>query len=109
VAVSLQSGISVLHRVGCLILVVAGTLLLTGCASSDPRFAPRYGEHRIGDLTVLVLDAGTVNLACQMRSPRPRVRYEGCYIPREQTIISNNDVGVLLHELKHALESDWKH
>jgi len=109
VAVSLQPWISVLHRVGCLILVVAGTLILTGCASSDPRFAPRYGEHRIGEITVVVLDEGAVNFACQMRSPRPRVRYEGCYIPREQTIISNNDVGVLLHELKHALESDWKH
>lgn len=98
-----------LHRVGCLILVAAGTLILAGCTSTDPRFAPRYGEHRIGHITVLVLDEGAVNLACQMRSLQPRVRYEGCYIPRERTIISNNDVGVLLHELKHALDPEWKH
>jgi hypothetical protein len=91
------------------VLLAAGILILAGCTSADPRFAPRYGEYKVGPMSVFILDEGTVNLVCQTRSPQPRTRYEGCYIRNEQTVVSSDDVGVLLHELKHALEPDWQH
>ncbi|OGK95914.1 MAG: hypothetical protein A3E31_11820 [Candidatus Rokubacteria bacterium RIFCSPHIGHO2_12_FULL_73_22] len=89
--------------------LLGAALLLAGCASADPRLAPRLGEHRIGPMRVVILDEGTVDLACQARRPEPGRRYEGCWVPGERTIISRNDVGVLLHELKHALDREWTH
>ena len=89
--------------------VLGAALLLAGCASADPRLGPRLGEHRVGAMRVVILDDGTVDLACQLRRPAPGRRYEGCWVPGERTVISRNDVGVLLHELKHALDPDWSH
>lgn len=92
---------------GILLAVIA--LVLMGCASTDPRSTSGYGRYELGPVTVWILDEGTVNLACQLRRAKPLKRYQGCYIENGRTIVSTQDVHVLLHELRHFFEPEWKH
>lgn len=47
---------------------------------------------------------------CRLHAQRqatPNGRILGCYVPREQAIISTPDAHVLLHEFKHYFEGSF--
>ena len=96
-----------------LILVVA--ILLSACASGRPHGnseAPATISDltHVGPLRVLLRPQPEVEFMCRLHAQRqatPSGRILGCYVPREQAIISTPDAHVLLHEFKHYFEGSF--
>src|SRR3990172_7898520 len=92
-------------------------LLLTGCATTGAPAWMALGEHpfRVGPARVFVMPAADVQTTCRgfhhaiKRTP-PATIY-GCYVVLDgvPTIVSTDNVYVLLHEFRHFLEPGWRH
>lgn len=102
-------------RWGLLIVVVA--IVLAGCATSQRQAnseAPAMNSDlsSVGPLRVLLRPQPEVEFMCRLHAQRQATssgRILGCYVPREQAIISTPDAHVLLHEFKHYFEGSFHH
>lgn len=98
-----------------LLLVAFATLVLGACAtsplvSSRPPAVMSTDLYQVGPVRVLLRPQSEVEFMCRLQTQRqmtPAGRILGCYVPREQAIISTPDPYVLLHEFKHYFEGPF--
>lgn len=96
-------------------LLVVTAVVLSACASSQPHgkleASPTNNDFtHVGPLRVLLRPQPEVEFMCRLHAQRqatPNGRILGCYVPREQAIISTPDAHVLLHEFKHYFEGPF--
>lgn len=90
-------------------------LALGACATSRPPgnqqpFETNTDLHQVGPVRVLLRAQPEVEFLCRLQIQQQRTsagRILGCYVPREQAIISTPDPYVLLHEFKHYFEGPF--
>lgn len=76
-------------------------------ASTETRMPDGSTGYRVGDLTVVVADAETVDRECRFQGValfHPSVQVRGCYLRATKRIYSLPDAFVLLHEFKHHFD-----
>ncbi len=96
------------------VLALAVLALSAGCAtvpSAKPEPSISGSDtHQVGPLRVLLRPQPEVEFICRLHAQQqtsPTGRILGCYVPREQVIISTSDPLVLLHEFKHFFEGSF--
>lgn len=93
--------------------ILAGALS-AGCATTPPAMPEPASSgsdvYQVGPLRVLLRPQPEVEFICRLHAEQqagPNGRILGCYVPREQVIISTSDPHVLLHEIKHYFEGSF--
>ena len=105
----------VMFSLRCVPLLVVMAIVLSACTSGRPHGnseAPATNSDltHVGPLRVLLRPQPEVEFMCRLQAQRqatPSGRILGCYVPREQAIISTPDAHVLLHEFKHYFEGSF--
>jgi hypothetical protein len=95
--------------------LVVVAIVLGACATGRPHGnseTPTTNSDltHVGPLRVLLRPQPEVEFMCRLHAQRqaaPNGRILGCYVPREQVIISTPDAHVLLHEFKHYFEGSF--
>lgn len=98
-----------------LLAFAVAALALGACATSQPIGSqqPRAVStdvYKVGPVRVMLRPQPEVEFMCRLQTERQTTRTGqilGCYIPREQAIISTPDPQVLLHEFKHYFEGPF--
>jgi hypothetical protein len=98
-----------------LLLVALASLALGACATTPPVSSQQPSAmstdlFQVGPVRVLLRPQPEVEFMCRLQTQQqttPAGRILGCYVPREQAIISTSDPYVLLHEFKHYFEGPF--
>ena len=97
-----------------MVLAVA-SVILGACSTGQPTGgqlpSANGGElHQVGPVRVLLRPQPEVEFLCRLQTQQQTTsagQILGCYVPREQAIISTPDAYVLLHEFKHYFEGPF--
>ena len=90
--------------------VALGACATGQTASSQPPPTVSSDVYRVGAVRVLLRPQPEVEFMCRLQTQQratPTGQILGCYVPREQVIISTPDPYVLLHEFKHYFEGPF--
>jgi hypothetical protein len=96
------------------LVYAVATIALGACATGQPASPPPAPVgtdlYQVGPVRVLLRPQPEVEFMCRLQTQQ-RVtsagQIFGCYVPREQAIISTPDPYVLLHEFKHYFEGPF--